>query len=625
MSRARPTYPAVLAAFLAFAVAVATGGAAASSPDAAPSVSGEEVKFTATADRSAMAMGEQLEVEFRLDGTQSGANFVPPDFRDFVVLSGPNQSTNFQMINGAVSSSVSWGYVLQPRREGSLTIGPATVEYRGNRYTTSSLAVTVSKASARPAQKAPSGQDADLAAQIGDNLFLRVELDKRSAFQGEQITATYRIYTRVNVVNYNLSKVPTYTGFWSEELEVPQQVQLTTETYQGKQYRVGVLKKVALFPQRSGTLDLGPMDIECVVQVQTRRRSNDIFDQFFNDPFFGNARNVNHTVSTKPERIVVRPLPGGAPEGFGGAVGRFTMEAWPDREEVTENEPVTFRVKVSGSGNLRLLGAPELRVSGDFDRYDPKVSDQIGKGRTTVSGSRTFEYLLVPRHAGRQKIPPVAFSYFDPGKGSYATLRSREFTIAVAKGEAGAVGEAGGGPGREDVKLLGEDIRFIKSDDPSLARRGDRFAGSPFFFAMAAAPALFLGLFLVVVRRREAMLGDVAGLRSRRARNVARKRLAHAKRLLASNDGEAFYTEVSRALWGYGADKLGIPPAGLALEAVCAGLSKRGASDASIAELSGLVSQCDFARFAPDSGHRGMEEMYERAEKLILGLEETLR
>ncbi len=587
----------------------------------------EEVSFKASAGRTSMVMGEQVNVNFQLTGTQTGRNFQPPDFRDFVVLTGPNQSTNFQMVNGAVSTSITYAYVLQPRREGALVVGPASVEYQGNRYSTASITITVSKAGAKPPAADPRAQADDIGEQIGDNLFLRLELDKRSAYQGEQITATYKIYTRVNVVNYNLAKVPSYTGFWSEDLDVPQQIQLTTETYQGKQYRVGVLKKVALFAQRSGTLDLGPMEIECVVQVQTRRKSNDIFDQFFNDPFFGNARNVNHTVITRPEKVTVKPLPeASVPPGFGGAVGKFSMEAWPDREQVAENDPVTFRVKISGTGNIRLLEAPELTLSTDFDRYDPKVSDQVSKGKSTVSGVRTFEYLLIPRHAGTQRIPAVVFTYFDPVKKEYSTLRSKEYPISVSRSTDNAGGGGSvSGLSREDVRLLGEDIRFIRSDDLSLARRGDTFAGSPLFFAMVACPVAFLGLFLVVMRRREKMLGDVAGLRSRRARNVARKRLARAKHLLGGDDTEAFYTEVSRALWGYSADKLGIPQADLALDAICAGLARKGAGEESVSEFSRIIGQCDFARFAPDPDHRGMEDFYARAEKLILALEGAFR
>jgi len=520
------------------------------------------------------------------------------------------------MINGAVTSSITYSYILQPQREGQLIIGPASIENGGKRYTTTPVTVTVGKAAA-----------GDVGGQIADNLLLRIELDRRNVYQGEQITATYKIYTRVNVANYNLAKVPTFTGFWSEDIDVPQQVQLTTETYDGKQYRVGILKKVALFPQRSGTLEIGPMNVQCVVQVQSKGRSNDIFDQFFNDPFFGNVRNVNHTVTTKVEKISVKPLPAaGVPEGFGGAVGRFTMENFVDKEKVAENEAVTYRVKIAGTGNIKLLEAPDLNVSPDLDRYDPKVSDQINKQRGRVSGSRTFEYLLIPRHPGAQRIPPVVFSYFDPKKKSYVTITGKEVALSVAKGAGNGEGiVAGAGISREDVKLLGEDIRIIRSDGVALVKRGSKFAGSPLFFISAASPVICFGLFLLIIRRREKIMGDVAGLRSRKARNVAKKRLAKAKHLLQGDNREEYYAEVSKALWGYCADKLGIPPAELSLENIRDGLTGRGADPETVTEVGAILGQCDFARFAPASDHRGMQDVYARSEQTILQLEGNLQ
>ncbi len=599
---------------------------------ASPSLPAQDVTFRTTVDRTVVSAGERIVVGFVLSGSQSGKNLQPPDFRDFSVLSGPNTSTSIQMINGSVTSSVTYGYILQPQREGSLTIGPASIEYGGKRYTTAPVTVTVSR-QAPGSQTGSGGQQggraagSDVGDQIADNLLLRVELDRRTVYQGEQLTATYKIYTRVNVVNYNLAKVPAFTGFWSEDIDVPREVQLTTETLDGKQYRVGILKKVALFPQRSGTLEIGPMNVECVVQVQSKRRSNDIFDQFFNDPFFGNVRNVNHTVTTRVEKVSVKPLPSaGVPEGFGGAVGKFTLENGVDRQNVSENEAVTYRVKIAGTGNIELLEAPELSVSSDIDRYDPKVSDNIDKQRGRISGSRTFEYLLIPRHPGAQRIPPVVFSYFDPEKKSYVTLTGKEVPLSVSRGTGGG-GEvaAGAGISREDVRLLGEDIRFIKSDELSLARKGSRFAGSPLFFVSAAGPVVCFALFLLIIRRREKILGDVAGLRSRKARNVAKKRLARAKQLLSGGNGEEFYTEVSKALWGYCADKLGMPPSELSLESIRDGLAARDAGQEVLAEVGDILAHCDYARFAPASDHRGMEEIFERSEKVILRLEGGLR
>jgi len=591
-------------------------------------VPAQDVTFTASVDRTNVSLGERIVVEFVLSGSQAGKNFQPPDFRDFSVLSGPNTSTSIQMVNASVSSSITYGYILQPQREGQFTIGPASIENGGKRYTTAPVKITVAKA-APGSQARPGGQQGqnaaadDVSGQIADNLLLRVSLDRRTVYQGEQITATYKIYTRVNVVNYNLAKVPAFTGFWSEEIDVPQQVQLTTETYNGKQYRVGLLKKVALFPQRSGTLEIGPMNVECVVQVQSRKRSNDIFDQFFNDPFFGNVRNVNYTVATAVEKVTVKPLPqDGVPDGFGGAVGKFTMDTRVDKQQVTENEAVTYRVKISGTGNIKMLEAPVLTVSPDIDRYDPKVTDQVNTRGDRIAGSRSFEYLLIPRHAGTQKIPPVTFSYFDPGKRGYVTLAGNESVITVAKGSGGAEGVvAGAGISREDVKLLGEDIRFIKSEDLTLVKKGSRFAGSALFFVWAASPVACFALFLLILRRREKVLGDVAGLRARKARSVAKKRLARARQLVKGEDREAYYTEVSKALWGYCADKLGMPPSELSLENIREGLTSRGTDPDVVAEVGAILAQCDFARFAPAAGTRGMEELYARAETLILRME----
>src|SRR5258706_11790987 len=264
----------------------------------------QDISFTASVDNNRVALGEQFEIIFSLGGTSAGSNFQPPPFNDFLVVGGPNQSTSKQFINGSVSSSVSWSYVLQAKAEGKFAIGRATIDYGGKKLQTQPVGIEVVKGSAQAAtqgrqqnqQQAQQQGNADIDKQIGENLLLRVVLDKSRVYQGEQITATYKIYTRVNISSYNLTKGSSLTGFWSEDLDVPKQVQLSSEVVNGKQYRVGILRRAALFPQRSGTLQIDPMEVLCAVQVQTRRRSNHIFDQFFNDPFFGNVQTVNHKV-----------------------------------------------------------------------------------------------------------------------------------------------------------------------------------------------------------------------------------------------------------------------------------------------------------------------------------------
>jgi oxygen tolerance protein BatD len=592
--------------------------------------SAQTISFTASVENNRVGVGDQFEITFSLGGTSAGSNFQPPPFTDFLVIGGPNQSTSMQFINGSVSSSVSWSFVLQPKAEGKFTIGPATIDYGGKKLQTQPIAMEVAKGSAQPAQQQGRQQaqqpgTADIDKQIGDNLILRVTLDKSRVYQGEQITATYKIYTRVNISNYNLTKGSSLTGFWSEDLDVPKQVQLSTETLNGKQYRVGILRRVALFPQRSGTLQIDPMEVVCAVQVQNRRRSNDIFDQFFNDPFFGNAQTVNHKVRSEPVSINVLPLPSAnVPNGFNGAVGKYTVETWLDKRQTKTNEPVTLKVKISGRGNLKLLEPPAVTVPPDIERYDPKISDNIAHQGDEIAGSRTFEYLLLPRRAGELKIPSFSYAYFDIDKKAYVPFTSPEFPLSVEKGSDLAGGPATG-ISKEDVKLLGEDIRFMKSEDLSLRRKGESFAGSPLFFALSFSSLFsFIG-FMFFVKRRERVLGDVAGLRNRKARKMAQKRLQEAKKFLHQKKEEQFYAEVSRALWGYIGDKLGIPPSDLSLQIVKTALESRGVSAEAVGKLSSAIERCEYARFAPSSGAVQMDAVYREAIEIISETEDQLR
>ena len=587
----------------------------------------QDATFTASVDRNSVALGEQFELTFSLNGSSAAGNFQAPALTAFLVLSGPNQSTNMQFINGAVSSSIAYSYTLQPRAEGKFTIGPAILDYGGKQIRTNPVVIQVTKGAPRQATRQGQQQqseDEDIGKQIGDNLFLKVKVDKSRVYQGEQIVATYKIYTRVNVSSYNMSKVPALTGFWSEDLDVPKQIQLTTEVVNDKQYRVGILKKVALFAQRTGTLEIDPMEVDCSVQVQARRRSNDFFNQFFNDPFFGGMTNVNHKVRNEPLKITVLPLPAAnVPAGFNGAVGKLSMEAWLDKRQTRANEPVTLKVKISGRGNLKLLESPAVTVPPDIERYDPKITDNISRQGDVIAGSRTFDYLLIPRHAGEMKIPSIQFAYFDDEKKAYVSMPSPEFVLAVDKGS-DIASTSVAGISKEDVKLLGEDIRFIKSGSVSLRRRGESFVGSAVFFTLSLTPVVAFVGFVIFARKREKMLGDVVALRNRKARKIAQKRLTAAKRFLAEKKEEEFYNEISRALWGYVGDKLGIPPSELSLDSIRASLSTRGVEADAVAKLSAVFEQCEFARFAPSSDSMKMDTVFNDALELISAIEDQL-
>jgi len=367
------------------------------------------------------------------------------------------------------------------------------------------------------------------------------------------------------------------------------------------------------------------MEVDCVVQVQTRHKSNDIFDQFFNDPFFGNSTNVNYKVRSQPVNLTVLPLPSaGVPPAFNGAVGKYTMEAWLDKPQTKTNEPATLKVKISGIGNLKLLEAPQVNVSSDIEKYDPKISDNVTKQGDKIAGTRTFEYLLIPRHPGEQKIPPISFAYFDIEKKNYVSLKSPEFVLTVEKGSENAPTYAVG-VSKEDVKLLGEDIRFIKSGNVSMNRKVVTFFGSPVFFALSVSPIFaFIG-FIVYAKRREKVMGNVILLRNRKARKIAQKRLTEAKKFLDAKKKEEFYTEISRALWGYIADKLGIPPSDLSIDLVGISLGGKNVPAEIVSKLTGTIEMCEFARFAPATDTVQMDQVYIETVELISIIEERLR
>lgn len=583
----------------------------------------QDAVFSARVDRTTVALGEQFSLSFTLEnaGMGGGKNLQLPDLSPFHIMSGPNQSTSMQFINGAVSSAVTTSYVLQPKEAGAFTIGAATIEAGGATLRSAPVKIEVVKGQAR-AQQAPAGDgQSDLARQIGDNLFLRASVDRARVLQGEQITVTFRLYTRVSVASYGIAKNPTLTGFWGEDIENPKTPQLTTETVDGKQYRVGVIRKLALFPTQAGTLDISPMEVQTVVQVQARR-SADPFDAFFRDPF---GQNVNYTVQSAPLRITVDPLPAGAPAGFAGAVGRFTMQVGTDRTTVPLNEPVTLTVKIAGTGNIKLLESPVLEIPPDFEQYPQKVSEVINRGGPAISGSKTFEMLVVPRYPGAKVIRPVTFVYFDPRTRKYERITSPRIDLTVEQGTTPAGPALAGGP-REDVRLISQDIRFVKIGDPDLRRSGGVLPPLPVVILLLLLPAAGTAGAFVYARRRTVLMSDAAAFRNRRALKVARAGLREAEQLLRKGGSSAaLHAEVARALWTYLGHKLNVPQAEMSFDRADAELGGRGVARETAAELRALLERCEMARFAPGtSGREGLQQTYDEARRLIVTLERHL-
>ncbi|HOZ82584.1 MAG TPA: BatD family protein [Bacteroidia bacterium] len=587
-----------------------------------------EITFIASVNKNPVGTNEQFSITYTLN-TQ-GSNFQAPTFRDFNVLSGPNQSTSMQFINGNMSQSVSFTYYLTANSEGTFRIDPATITVNGGKVKSNTLTINVVKS-----QKAQSGaqqqksNDAD-AGISSNSVFLRVSVNKSSVYRGEALLATYKLYTKVNLVNYSIDKLPALNGFWSQELKMPQQLELTTENYNGEMYRVGIVKKVLLFPQQSGTLTIEPMEGSCIARIQTqRKRSNnpfDIFnDPFFNDPFFGSAQDVKVNVKSLPVKITVKDLPQENDNAFKGAIGSFSLQATTDNDKVKANDAINLKIKISGKGNLKLIDAPEVEVPTDFEKYDPKVSDNTNISESGVSGSKTFEYLLIPRHEGEYTIDPIKFTYFDLDKKQYEQLQSSAFKITVKgiSGDASAAQSVATSQNKTDIKLLGKDISFIKTGKLT-TKPATTFYLSGLYYLLVAIPFAALILLILYIRKRNRLAGDAEYMRSSRATKMAHKRLSIAKKMIDAKKDDAFYEEISKAIYGYASDKLNINFSEMTKENLRQKLINRNIPDALTERIIATIDLCELARYAPLTQNNNTQSIYTEAAAIITELENYL-
>jgi hypothetical protein len=580
----------------------------------------QEVRVTATASSTQVGVGEQFEVSFSTNKSPEGFN--PPNFNGFQVVGGPNQSSSFSSVNGTTTVNISVGYVLVGVKEGEFTISPAVMEINGKRYRSNGLRIKVVKGRPAPQQQqSPQGEPEGRAASvkpedISKRLFLRVVPNKTNVYQGEQISVSCKLYANINVVGSAPEKMPDFNGFWSQEIKSNNQnVSWTVEEYKGVRYHVAVLKEIILFPERFGKLTLDPLVVNFTVRQVTP--SNDPIEQFFGG---GSYEDVNYKIKSPPVIINVKTLPeAGRPADFQGAVGNFSVGATLDRSSLKANEAMNYTVKISGSGNLKLLKAPELNLSADIEKYDPKVTDNIRETLDGVSGSREYGYLLIPRHEGNYTIEPLKFSYFNPATERYVTLSAEAFSVKVAKGAPGNEVTAYSGS-QQDVKTLGRDIRYIKSDVGSLKKAGDGFYGSAWqILLLCTGPLLFAAAFGYRNWHRTHNQ-DLVVVRGRNAGKVAAKHLASAGKQLQAGHRDAFYEDIYRGLYGYLSDKLNIAMADLSRENIGDRLKNRGISEQVILQLTDTLDLCEMAKYAPVSGI-SEQEVFDKAKNIINNIE----
>ncbi len=601
------------------------------------SISAQDVKVTATAPKVVRA-GEQFRIMFTVTGDFS--DFKAPDLAPFRVLSGPNQSrsSNFEFRNGKTTTSktTTYTYWLQGTETGSFSISPATVTLNRKQKIASNkvvIQVVAGKNTGKPsASQTGSGQQtasqqSPTSSISGDDVFVRTEVSKKKVYIGEQFVVSQKVYTRLNLAGFGDISFPGYNGFWSQDVDIPDRISLERVSLNNDIYGMGELKRTILFPQKSGKLTLDPARVEVITQVrsrQARRNTGDpFFDSFFNDSFFNSGvANVPVECESKPVTIEVLPLPeSGRPADFSGAVGQFSVSSVVDKTTLKANEALTIKYKISGTGNLQLLDISDIQFPPDFEVYDPKVSRNIQVKNNAVTGTVTFEYVLIPRSGGVYGINPVHLSYFDPQKGQYVKLRTSNYEVTVEKGDEPSEAVMYSGLAKEEVRMIGEDIRYLKTGAIGFIPTDSSFPGTVNWYLIAAAlVVVFIALFVVLslYRRNRA---DIAGMKNRQATRIAKKRLQTASKLLHENKVERFYEEVSNALWGYLGDKLNIPPSELNTENAKSQFVNHQVGNHVADAFFSIVSHCDYARFAPGDLSSGMQNVYKEALSTITQLE----
>ena len=581
----------------------------------------QNATFVAIADRTTVGAGEQFEVTFALSSSDvnSVRNFKPPPFTPFVVLSGPNQTTETQFANGQMSASIKFTYFLYTRQTGKFTLAAATIEHKGTALKSQPLQIEVTQGKPQVQAKEP-----DNTQNVADNLYIRAVADKQRVRQGEPVTVTYKLYTRLQVSGYDIAKAPVYQGFWAEEVEQPKQPVVTTETIDGKQIRVATIRKTALFPTQSGKLTISPLEVRCAFQLASRKKTNDPFDSFFNDPFFSRTQTVEQDLKTNALAVTVDPLPGNPPTGFTGAVGRFTFSATVDKREVKTGDPITLKLTISGAGNVKLLTPPKAELPADFEAYDPKISEEVTRDGGVIRGKKTAEYLIIPRNAGDRAIEPIAFSYFDLDRNAYTTVRSPRFDFKVIAGKDMSGGAAIAS--KSNIQLLGEDIRFLKLSLGELHSIDESLFSSGFLVVCFVLPPFaFLAAF-GYRKRQEKLSGKVDQLKFAKASREASKRLKVARKLLSQGNTESYHAEVSKAVFSYLEDKLHISKASLTMDEAARLLGEHGVAVETIESLRACIERAEFARFAPASDtQEARTEILDAATGIINNIEKSLR
>jgi len=588
-----------------------------------------DIEIKTSVDRAQVGLNQNftLTVDVSGDKADNTGNPQMPDISSFAAYMGSSgTSQNIQIINGRMSVSKSHSFTYRAITLGKFTIPAAVLKFARKEYRSKPIQIEVVKAAVQQPQRqqrrSPMSSTEQQATPVDkNNLYLKVTVSKRKVYVNEPLIVSFKIYTRVSVTQYGITKLPNTAGFWVEEFDIGKQAQTSEEIINGQKYIVAEIKRMALFPTDAGKKKIGAMEIECNVRVQTKRRS--IFDSFFDDPFFG--RSVRKLVNSKPITINVLQLPSeGKPANYSGLVGNYNITSLVDKKQVKTNEAISLKIEISGTGNIKMIPNPKVELPPDFEQYPPKVSEKISRNERGITGSKIYEYVLVPRYPGLQKIKPVTLSYFDTRLKKYKVIRTREIPVNVEKSNDQFVGVTSG-HNKEDVKYLGQDIRFIQLGTSNLKKNGSHFYKSVYFFLILILPLIVVGSSYGYRRHLDKLSGNIAYARSRKANQMAMKRLSKAKKYLTEDTQRQFYAEISDALMGFLGDKLNISSAGIITDEVEDLMNNKGMKEEVIKQYLLCLKMCDYQRFAPSEAKIDeMKFFSDEAKQAIVSLEKVI-
>ena len=589
----------------------------------------DKVSFVASAP-DVVVVGDQFRLSYTVT-TQKVKDFRAPSIKGFDVLMGPSRSeqSSTQIVNGSVSStsSITFTYILMANTAGEFTVPGASIVADGNQMISNSVKIKVlpqdqnHNSSRRNNDNSSSIQPSSNASVSNQDLFITATASKTNVYEQEAFVLTYKIYTRESNLQLNNAKLPDFKGFHSQEIEMTTNARWTPEHYKGRNYYTTVYRQFVLFPQQSGKLFIEPAQFQMTVNKPVQ--SADPFDAFFNGG--NNVIEIKKPITTPKIAINVNPLPAGKPTNFLGGVGEFNISSSINSKELKTNDAITIKLVISGTGNLKLISNPEIKFPDDFEVYDPKVDNQVRLTKEGLTGNKVIEYLAIPRHAGTYKIPGVSFSYFDIRSKSYKTLNTEDYVINVEKGAGNADQVIANFTNKEDLKVLGEDIRYIKQNEVTFQPKGSFFYGSMSYWLFYIIPALAFILFFIIYRKQAAENANVAKMRTKKANKVAIKRMKLAGKLLSENKKDAFYDEVLKALWGYISDKLNIPVSRLSKDNIEEKLRNHGVSEELIKEFLNVLNDCEFARFAPGDENQAMDKVYSSSIEVISKMENSIK